>query len=140
MNCVTVLKSWRHELTVKTFVPLPLISPKYLRIMSHLTQFPNQVEKHFYPTYIAHLIFLPDGPFVTRFTLMVLRHKHCLMYTRTSIKYGCYCGVTPGECGETEDCLDNCCKHHGECFDQLPKNCSGLEPYHWEWDEGKQEV
>lgn len=86
----------------------------------------------------------PVQDYMARFTVMVLQHKHCLMYTRTSIRYGCYCGVAANECrkqgGQPEDCLDECCKHHKECFDRLPRNCSGLEDFDWEWDKEKKEA
>ncbi len=75
---------------------------------------------------------------------MVLRHKKCLLYTRVAFKYGCYCGVNPGKCpdGEKEvkDCLDSCCKFHAQCFKGLRNNCTGLEPYKWEWQEKVNDV
>ena len=72
---------------------------------------------------------------------MVLRHKKCFMYTRVAFSYGCHCGVNPGKCSDeakeeegTKDCLDSCCKFHAQCFRGLRHNCTGLEPYDWQWE------
>ena len=48
--------------------------------------------------------------------------------------------VTPDKCedeedGTVKDCLDSCCKFHSQCFSALRHNCTGLEPYKWQWDE-----
>ena len=73
-----------------------------------------------------------------RLVSMVLKHKQCLLYTRTAWQYGCHCGIAPKKCGGDEDggngggnnddgegeeppkdCLDSCCKMHTECFENL---------------------
>eukprot|EP00094_Tigriopus_californicus_P013883 TCALIF_13438-PA protein Name:"Protein of unknown function" AED:0.22 eAED:0.22 QI:371/0.66/0.5/1/0.66/0.5/4/0/190 len=76
--------------------------------------------------------------YMARFTAIVLRHKYCLLYTKTAWQYGCYCGIVPNDCSagdKPKDCLDSCCQYHSQCFKNLPGDCSGLEPFTWKWRE-----
>jgi hypothetical protein len=46
----------------------------------------------------------------TRFLQILLGYKSCYSYISMTQEYGCHCGLGRTGCGNTMDCLDDCCR------------------------------